>query len=157
LILKFEDFINQRLFPLIDPELAQIAYVSLAGFDAETRQQESQRLIQDQPIHYSYDQLMEEVDKPQVGSSLAGKVPFNELYNTKLDAYVDMNVVTRELLESPAAQVDPMLRYRRDQFWASNIQVLMQVNPAAVKAYFTSRPDAKIILQMLMKDYLEEE
>ena len=157
LILKFEDFINQRLLPLIDPELSQIAYVSLAGFDAETRQQESQRLIQDQPIHYDYDQLMEEVDKPKAGSYLAGKVPFNELYNTKIDAYVDMNVASRELLESPASHVDPMLRFRRDQFWAANVQLLMQVNPAAVKAYFNSRPDAKIILQMLVKDYLEEE
>jgi hypothetical protein len=68
-----------------------------------------------------------------------------------------MNVASRELLESPASHVDPMLRFRRDQFWAANVQLLMQVNPAAVKAYFNSRPDAKIILQMLVKDYLEEE
>lgn len=157
LILKFEDFINQRLLPLIDPELAQIAYVALAGFDAETRQQESQRLIQDQPVHYNYDQLMEEVDKPVVGAHLAGTIPFNELYNTKLDAYVDMNVITRELLNSPAAHVDPMLRFRRDQFWSQNIQTLMQINPAAVRAYFSSRPDAMVILKMLLKDFLEED
>lgn len=157
LIIKFEDFINQRLLPLIDPELSQIAYVSLAGFDAETRQQESQRLIQDQPIHYNYDLLMEETDKPLVGTALAGKVPFNEIYNQKVDAYVNMNVASRELLESPAAYVDPLLKYRRDPFWSQNIQLLLQVNPAAVKAYLTSRPDAKVILQMLVKDFLEEE
>lgn len=157
LILKFEDFINQRLFPLIDPELSQIAFVKLAGFDAETRQQESQRLIQDQPIHYSYDQIMEEVDKKQVGAHLAGSIPFNELYNTKLDAYVDMNVSSRELLDSPASYVDPLLRYRRDQFWLQNLQTLLQINPAAVKAYYNSRPDALAILKSLMKDSLEDE
>ena len=157
LILKFEDFLNQRLIPLIDPELSQIVTISLAGFDAETKQQESQRLAQDQPIHYDYDQLMEEVDKPTVGAHLAGKVPFSELYNSKLDAYVDMNVITRELLESPSAHVDPMLKFRRDPFWQQNIQTLMQINPAAVRAYYSSRPDAKVILKMLMKDYLDEQ
>lgn len=157
LILKFEDFVNQRLLPLIDSELAQIAYISLAGFDAETKQQESQRLIQDQPIHYTYDQLMEEVDKPKVGSHMGGNLPFNEAYSAKLDSYIDVNVISRDLLESPASHVDPLLKYRRDAFWQQNIQTLMQVNPAAAKAYFNSRPDALEIFKMLMKDYLEEE
>lgn len=157
LIIKFEDFINQRLLTLIDPELSQIAYVSLAGFDAETKQQESQRLIQDQPIHYNYDAIMEEVDRPKVGPSLAGNIPFNEIYNQKLDAYVNINTISRDLLESPAAYVDPMLKYRRDPFWQQHVQILMQINPAAVKAFYTSRPDARVILQMLVKDFLEEE
>jgi hypothetical protein len=157
LILKFEDFINQRLLPLIDPELAQIAYVSLAGFDAETKQQESARLIQDTPLHYHYDELMEEVDKEQVGPHMAGKIPFNELYNTKVDGYVDMNVASMNFLDSPASFVDPILRYRRDPFWQQNIQTLMQVNPAAAKAYYTTRKDSLVLLKKLVKDQMEEE
>jgi hypothetical protein len=88
---------------------------------------------------------------------MGGEIPFNEIYNTKIDGYIDMNVASRELLNSPAAHVDPMLKYRRDQFWMNNIQTLMQINPAAARAYFSSRPDAHVILKMLMKDYLDEQ
>jgi hypothetical protein len=33
----------------------------------------------------------------------------------------------------------------------------MQINPAACRAYFSSRPDAMVILKMLLTDYLEED
>ena len=50
-----ENFLNNKIFPLIDPELAQLCDIILAGFDAETREKESQRLTSDMPIHMSYD------------------------------------------------------------------------------------------------------
>lgn len=156
LILKIQDFFNDSLFPIIDAELSQLCYVAFAGFDAETKEQESSRLIRDMPIHYTYDEVMEDVDKQAIGVSLGGGIPFNEHYQEVSGIYVEQNKLAGEFLNSPAAFVDPLLKYRRDQFFATNLQTLMQVNPIAVQAYYATRSDALEVLKMLLEDYLEE-
>ena len=157
LILKIQDFFNERLFSLIDPELSQLCDITFAGLDAETKQQESVRLQQDMPIHYDYDTLMDEVEKQPVGDHMGGAIPFNERYRLVLDSYLDTGKVMGEFMNSPSSFVDPLLKYKRDQFWAQNIQMLAQFNPAAALAYFNSRKDSMDILKMLLKDWLDED
>jgi hypothetical protein len=152
-----EDFLNEKLFPIIDPELAQLCVISLSGIDAETRQEESVRLQQDMPIHYDYDSVMNEVQKQPVGSHLGGAIPFNEHYRMVLDTYVDMGKISGDLMDSPASMVDPLLRYRRDQFWFQNIQTMMDLNPASVMAYYATRKNSYQMLKMLVKDFLDED
>lgn len=156
LILKMQDFLNEKVFPLIDKELSQLCYISLAGFDSETKENESQRLQRDMPIHYSYDEVLEEVEKQPVGTHVGGKIPFNEHYQELVPAFVEQRYLAGEFLESPAAIVDPMLKYRRDQFWFSNIQTMGELNPEALRAYYATRADALEILKELLQDYLDE-
>lgn len=59
LILKFEDFLNEKLFPLVDPELSQICTINLSGLDSDTRQDEALRLQQDMPIHMTMDEVLD--------------------------------------------------------------------------------------------------
>lgn len=157
LILKFQDFLNEKLFPIIDRELSQLCYISLSGLDAETKQEESVRLQQDMPIHYNYDSVMEEVEKEKIGAGIGGQIPFNEGVRQIFDSYVEMGKVIGQLAESPAAYVDPLLRYKRDQFWFQQIETLAQFNPASVMAYFCTRKNAMETLKMLIQDDLEEE
>lgn len=156
LILKIQDFFNEKIFPIVDKELSQLCYIAFAGFDAETKEQESQRLQRDMPIHFTYDEVMEDVDKQQIGSHVGGKIPFNEHFQEIAPAFVEQRALVAEFLESPAAYVDPLLKYRRDQFFAANIEVLAQFNPEAVRAYYATRSDSMKILQDLLNDYLEE-
>lgn len=156
LILKFQDFFNEKIFPLIDQELAQLCYISFAGYDAETKEGESQRLARDMPIHYTYDDVMEEVDKQPVGPHMGGAMPFNEQYAQIMSTYIGVNEIISEFMDNPAARLDPMLKYTQNQFALQHIQTLAQFNPNAVKAFYATRSDSYEILKALLKDYLDE-
>lgn len=157
LILKMQDFLNEKLFPLMDPELSQLCNITLAGFDAETREQESQRLERDMGIHYSYDEIMEEVDKAPVGPAMGGNFPFNERYRQILDGYLDTGKVISFFMDSPSAIVDPMLKFKKDPFFMQWIQLMAQYNPEALQAYVATREDSMDILKLFLIDYLEED
>lgn len=157
LIMKIQDFLNEKLFPVIDKELSQLCNIEFAGFDAETKQQESVRLQQDMPIHMTYDEVMEETEKEQVGPAMGGSIPFNEHYRAAIDSYQNVGKAESFFLDSPAAWVDPILRFRRDQFWFQNMQMLAEMNPNAVQAYYATRKGNMETLKMLIKDYLDED
>jgi len=157
LVLKFQDFLNGKLFPVIDSELSQLCVINLGGLDAQTKEQESTRLQTDMPIHYTYDEVMDEVEKEQVGPALGGNVPFNEHYRQVLDTYCETGKVESFFFDSPAAMVDPMLKYRRDAFWQQNLEILAQYNPHAVQAFFARSEYRMQNLKLLIQDYLDED
>jgi hypothetical protein len=156
LILKFQDFINEKLFPLIDPELSQICIITLSGLDADTRQNEALRLQSDMPLHMAMDDVMSYVDKKPMGVHLAGRVSFNERYQVIVDKYLDTNNFLGHQVD-PAFMVDPVLKYKRDGFWFQQVQLLMQSNPIAIQAYYAHRPDNFELLKMLEQDMLDED
>jgi hypothetical protein len=157
LILKFQDFFNEKLFPLLDPELSQLCDIHFSGLDAETRQQESNLLMAEMPIHMTYDEVMDIVDKTAIGEEWGGRVPMNERYLQGIDKYSDVSDIVSKFYKTPSAQVDPVLKYKRDQFWMQNMQMLSQFNPAALKAYYAPKPHALDILKMNVQDMLEED
>ena len=156
LILRFQDFLNEKIFPIVDPELAEICTINLSGLDADTRQDEALRLQQDMPLHMTMDEVMDYVDKKAVGKHLAGDISFNERYQVIVDKYIETSNFMGHTID-PAHTVDPMLRYRRDGFWASQVEMLATYNPNAVKAYYAYRSDNIDLLKMLEKDMLDED
>ena len=156
LILRFQDFLNEKIFPIVDPELAEICTINLSGLDADTRQDEALRLQQDMPLHMTMDEVMDYVDKKAVGKHLAGDISFNERYQVIVDKYIETSNFMGHTID-PAHTVDPMLRYRRDGFWASQVEMLANYNPNAVKAYYAYRSDNIDLLKMLEKDMLDED
>jgi hypothetical protein len=158
LINHWENFLNNKIFPLIDPELSQLCDVVLAGFDAETREKEGQRIQTDMPIHMNYDDVLEEVDKEQVGPSISGTIPFNEFYRAAIDTYNTVGEVESTFLDNPGAIMDPMLQYKRDQFFFQWVELLAEYNPNALQAYFAGMDgeSKKEIMDMYLQDYLEE-
>ena len=83
-------------------------------------------------------------------------MPFNERYMNIASSYVPVNEFVSEFMETPAARLDPMLKFTQNQFQAAHIQTLAQFNPNALKAFYATRSDAFQILQEMLKDYLEE-
>lgn len=157
LILKMQDFLTNRLFPMIDPELSQLCVIQLSGLDAQSRDQESVRLAQEAPIHMNQDEVQTSVDKDAYGPHLNGNFPLSERFQLILDKYSDVGQLMTELGGNPAGAVDPILRYKRDGFYFQHIQLLMQINPAAVQALFSRDSELDMeILKLYLTDYLEE-
>lgn len=157
LILKFQTFFNQFLFPIIDPTLAKICELKFSGVDAQSKEQESTRLQQDMPTHMTYDEVLHEVDKEPVGKFMGGKFPFNERWQLVADKYLNVSEILGPMFGNSSAAVDPLLKYKRDPFFLQWLQLMAQVSPAAVKAYFAPRPYAMDILKMNVQDELEGE
>lgn len=156
LIMKWEEFLNHRLFPLMDPELAQLCIISLSGLDAQSRDQEAVRLQQESGLHMSYDEVRKGVDKPMVGERMGGEFPFSERYQLIADKYLTAGELVSNFLKDPTARLDTLLNFRRDPFALQYMQMLMQVNPTALQARMVTRDDHMEVMMMLLNDYLEE-
>lgn len=152
----FETFFNQRLIPIIDPILSKIIVLSFAGLDAESKEQEATRLQQEMPTSMTMDEVMSRVDKDPIGIGMGGEVQFNERIQLIWDKYLDVGQIKGRFLDSPAAYVDPMLRFKRDPFSLQMIQLMAQTAPNAVMAMFAPRPMAMDLLHMEIEDMLCE-
>ena len=153
----FEDFFNNRLIPIIDPILSKIVVLRFAGLDAESKEQEATRLQQDMPTHMCMDDVLCHVDKNTIGIGMGGEFPFNERLQLLMDKYLDVGQIKNRFYDSPAALVDPMLRFKRDPFALQALQLMVQVAPNAVTALFAPRPHAMELLKMEVCDILEED
>lgn len=157
LVLKFQTFFNQRLFPLMDPLLSQLCEIKFVGLDAQSKEQESTRLQQDMPTHMTMDDVLHEVDKEGIGQTLGGEFPFNERWQLIADKYSNVGELKSRLMGVPGAIVDPILAYKRDPFFLQYMQLLAQANPTAVMAYFAPKPHAIDFLKMNIQDELDSE
>jgi hypothetical protein len=157
LLTKIQTFLNQRLFPIIDPLLSKICEIRLAGLDAQSVEQESTRLQQNMAISMNYDEVMDETDKDPIGEAFGGQMPFSERLQLILDKFMDVGEIKSRFFGSPAASVDPLLRYKRDPFALQQLQLISQISPASVQALFAPRPFAMDILKMHIQDMLDED
>jgi len=126
LLAKFEDFLNASILPLFDEGLAKLCVIKLVGLDAETAEKESIRLQQDMPVHMSYDEVLQKVEKEPIGKAWGGEVPLNPQIQAIWDKYLTVGQILEEFFGMANASKDPTLNYRRDPFWFQQIQLQMQ-------------------------------
>lgn len=126
LISQFEDFLNDAIFPLIDPVLAKICRVKLSGLDAETAEKESVRLQQDLPIHMTFDQILNKVEKAPIGKAFGGEFPLNVQWGAIVDKYLNVGQILERFFDVKDASKDPTLQYKRDPFWFQFQQLQQQ-------------------------------
>lgn len=157
LLLHFETFFNQRLIPLIDPILAKMIVLKFAGLDAESKEQEATQLQQAMPTHMDMDEVLRYVDKDPIGIGMGGEVPFNERIQLIWDKYLDVGQIKGRFFNSPAAFVDPMMRFKRDPFALQTMQLMAQLAPNALAAMFAPRPFALDHLKLEISDMLDED
>lgn len=159
LILGWQTFFNQRLVPIIDPELAQMVEVRFCGLDSESKEQEAARLQQDSALFYDYDTLQREVDLEPVGEAIGGKVPFNERFRQVADYYLSVGQIKNRFFGDPSAIFDPILKFKRDPFYLQQIQLLMQISPSTVKALYAPRSPELIkeLLDLEIQDMLSSD
>lgn len=126
LLAQFEDFLNQSILPLFDAELARTCVLKLVGLDAETAEKESVRVQQDMPVHMTYDEVLEKVEKKAVGKAMGGEFPLNPQYQAILDKYLTVGQILEFFFGVAGAAKDPQWAYVRDPFWFQFVQIQMQ-------------------------------
>jgi hypothetical protein len=157
LLQHFETFFNQRLIPIIDPMLSKIIVLKFAGLDAESKEQEATRLQQEMPTSLTMDEVLHRVGKDPIGIGMGGEVLFNERWQVLIDKYLDVGQIKGRFFNSPAAFVDPMLRFKRDPFSLQFYQLIATISPNILLAMFAPRPMALDLLKMEVDDMLTED
>jgi len=123
LLAKFEDFLNASIFPLFDEEMAKLCVIKLVGLDAETAEKESVRLQQDMPVHMTYDEVLQKVEKDPIGKKFGGEIPLNPQIQAIWDKYLTVGQILEYFFDVPGASKDPQWQYVRDPFWFQFIQL----------------------------------
>ena len=141
LIKQWEDFLNANILPLIDSNLAKLVSIQLVGLDAETAEKESVRLQQDGPVHMTYDEILEKVEKDPIGKEWGGEFPMNPAWQAILDK---SGIMVGEQLEHffgiKGAKERPDLQYVRDPFWFQYQQLLQAQQQAEAQAQQPQQP-----------------
>jgi intein/homing endonuclease len=127
LLSHFQDFLNQRIFPLIDKELSDICYIRLIGLDAETPEKENVRIQQDAPLHMNFDEILQRVEKKHIGKKLGGKFPLNPQWQAIVDKYLPVGLILENFFDVQGASKDPQWQYVRDPMWFQWQQLQMQM------------------------------
>lgn len=125
LIATLEDYINEELFPLIDPEISDLCRIVLCGLDAESPEKEVVNIQQNSQVHMTYNDIMEKVEKKAIPKEFGGDCPLNPMFQKITDAYMTVGEYREYFMGIKDASKDPRWDYCRDNFWF-NQQQLMQ-------------------------------
>lgn len=128
LLSQFQDFLNDRILPLLDETVSKLCTLKLYGLDADTAEKESTRLQADQALHLTYDQILERVEKDPIGEQFGGEFPLNPAFQATLDKYFTVGEIKEKFFGLKGASKDPNLQYFRDPFWFQNVQLKMQAD-----------------------------
>ena len=127
LVKQWEDFLNASILPILDPTLAKLVRIQLLGLDAETAEKESVRLQQDAPIHMTYDEILEKVEKDPIGKEWGGEIPLNPGFMQALTTIGLMKgEIAAHLLGRPDLKDRPDLQYVSDPLWFQFQNLLLQ-------------------------------
>lgn len=139
LIKQWEDFLNASILPILDSELAKLVTIQLLGLESETAEKESIRLQQDMPVHMTYDEVLEKVEKDPVGKEWGGEFPINPQFQQILDNHTGLFVgeIAAHFLGRPDLKDRPDLQYVRDPMWFQ----FQQLQQAAQQAQQPQQPE----------------
>jgi intein/homing endonuclease len=128
LLSHFQDFLNERLFPLIDEELSKLCYLRLVGLDAETPEKEAVRIQQDAPIHMTFDDVLQTVEKRHIGRELGGKFPFNPQWQQAAQTYLTFGEIQEAFFGKEGAAKNPENQWYQNPMWFQwkSLQLQMQ-------------------------------
>jgi hypothetical protein len=130
LIAQLQNHVNQKLLPLIDPDLAKKASVKFVGLDVDTAEKESARLQQDMAVHMVYDEVLDKVEKKAIGKRFGGQFPLNPQVQQVIQNYLTFGEIQEEFFEVKGASQDPAKQFYQNEMWF-NWQQLQQASQQA--------------------------
>lgn len=135
LIAQMQNYINERIFPLIDEDLAKKASVKFVGLDVDTAEKESTRLQQDMAVHMTMDEVLDKVEKKPVGKEWGGEFLLNPQWQQALFAHRYKGEIMEEFFGVKGASQDPTLRYiPGDPVWMEWQKMLMEQQQMEMQA-----------------------
>lgn len=134
LLAQFEDFLNVAVFPAMDEKLSELCVIKLVGLDADSAEKEAVRIGTDAPLHMTYDEVLNKVEKDPVGKEFGGEFPLNPQYQMILDKYLTVGQILEKFFGVKGASQRPELQYFRDPFFFQNMQMQMQMQQMQMQA-----------------------
>jgi hypothetical protein len=126
LIAQMQNYVNERILPLIDPDLAMKASVKFVGLDVDTAEKESARLQQDMAVHMTMDEVLDRVEKDPIGKEWGGQFLLNPQWQQALFQHRYVGDIMEHFFGQKGASQDPSLRYIRDPMWFSWQELVQQ-------------------------------
>lgn len=126
LLKQFEDFLNSRIFPLIDEELSKECVFKFVGLDAENPDQEIARIQQNSLLHLTYNEILTKVEKKELPKQMGADFPLNPQYQAVLEKYLTVGQIKEYFFGIPGASKNPNFDYVRDPFYFQQQMLLNQ-------------------------------
>lgn len=126
LMAQMQNFLNSRILPLIDAELAKYCHFKFVGLDAETAEKEAVRIQQDMAVHMTYNDVLEQVEKNPLPIEVGGDFPLNPQWQAVVDKYLMVGDILERFFGIQGASKDPKYQYVRDPFWFQFVQLQQQ-------------------------------
>lgn len=130
LLAQFQDFLNTRILPLIDPGLVEHCTLKLYGLDSDSAEKESTRLAQDLPLHGTMDEALERTEKDPLGKRWGGTFPLNPSWQAAVAPYLTAGELREKFFGIEGASKDPKWDFCRDPMWIQWQQMQMQAQQA---------------------------
>lgn len=111
LIAQMQNYVNERIFPLIDEDLSKKASVKFVGLDVDTAEKESVRLQQDMAVHMTMDEVLDKVEKKPVGKAWGGQFLLNPQWQKALYENRTRGEIMEEFFGVEGASKDPRFAY----------------------------------------------
>lgn len=127
LLSSFEDMFNTHILPEIDPGLATKVQFRLVGLDALNAEKESVRLQQDAPLHMTYDELLEAVEKKPLGKKWGGEIPLNPVFWSYINQLFTVGQILENFCGWEGASDNPELNYRANAYHFQQAQIMMGI------------------------------
>jgi hypothetical protein len=126
LLVQFQDFLNDRILPLINETVSKLCVVKLMGLEADSPEREQQRLIGDSTLHETYDSILTKVEKQPIGKRWGGEYPMSPGIQGIHDRLLHVGEIREKFLGIEGASKDPQFQYVRDPFWFNFQQLQLQ-------------------------------
>jgi hypothetical protein len=134
LLNHFQDFLNKKILPLVDPIVAQLCIIKLYGIDADTAEKEDTRISTAMAIDLTMDDILEKKEKTPLGATWGGTYPLNPGWQAVADKFIPVGKTIEHFFGVKGASQDPNLAYYRDPFWFQYQQLQLQVQQLQMQA-----------------------
>lgn len=127
LLSKIQDFINDRILPLIDEELSKLCVFQLAGIDADTPEKETAFIQQAAMLHMTYSEILEKVEKESIPTEYGGKFPLNPQFQAVIEKYLTFGEILEYFFKKEGASQKEDLKFYQNPIWMQWVQLQLQM------------------------------
>jgi hypothetical protein len=127
LLVQFQDFLNERVLPLLSPVIAKLCTLKFYGLDQDSPEKENARIQTEMASHCTYDEVRARVEKEPIGKNWGGNLPLNAGVLANWDKYFTVGEILEHWCGRENASKDANLNYRRDPFYFNFLQLQMQI------------------------------
>ena len=126
LMSSMETFINHKVLPLFNKEVAHYFKLKFYGLDAETAEKEASRIEAEQKLWGTMNDTLRSVEKEEIPKHMGGDVPLNPIFQQLIFQCLTMGEILEHFFGKVGAAKDPKWDYVRDNFYFQHISMIQQ-------------------------------